>query len=314
MDPTIWGPLFWKVLHKSSFVAPRDAFTRLMKLMETLLPCPHCRSSYVSYCAKSPLSCDDASPPTWLWKIHDDVDVKLNKPNIPFSKLKRRCDVLWTLCDEDLWAVLFICILAIPDDPAPDDTTVAAAAELGVALSSCFEATNILRAPRYLNVTVGGTTIGSILDEYIEIRARFDVDAGNSRPSKESVVSKYDPVRTNYTVARTDVVDTASMEREEQHNQKVASPTHHGVQRTFSGRQGVPSSGNLAPTKNGLQTRSVAGIPTKPVLASLPGSKNNTVSNKEVVGSAWVEPRGFPRSSIHGAVAKRSSAVTRRIR
>ena len=115
MDPDIWGPTFWKLIHAASFEASVHDFAGLVNCLQHLLPCVHCRNSFNLYLQRYPVSCmgtDSAAASKWTWKIHDHVDLKLNQSTIAYTKLRRRCMITGAcVSDEEVWSFLFICIL-----------------------------------------------------------------------------------------------------------------------------------------------------------------------------------------------------------
>ena len=94
--PELWGPTAWRILHGASFDADAGSFARLVDVLQRVLPCPHCRTSFQYYCRDVPLACmDPALDPLavakWCWRLHDSVNRKLAKwPRLPFSSLQRR--------------------------------------------------------------------------------------------------------------------------------------------------------------------------------------------------------------------------------
>ena len=94
MDPLVWGPVTWRVLHEASFMLCAEDCITLFKCMRHLIPCQHCANSYAHYLtilppdklvsAEKPLSAEK-----WLWTIHDMVNQKLGRPCPAFSVL---CD------------------------------------------------------------------------------------------------------------------------------------------------------------------------------------------------------------------------------
>lgn len=97
VDPNVWGPPFWDLLFTLCFKCSSDCmpdFQNLFIGLETVLPCPHCRRSYISHKKalrpESLIQDETHSAAHWLWKIHDMVNAKLGKIAISFDKLEKR--------------------------------------------------------------------------------------------------------------------------------------------------------------------------------------------------------------------------------
>lgn len=140
MNPSIWGPSFWKVLHAASFYAERSAFVRLVDALRVLLPCPHCRSSYGDFCRKFPPQDTSYTQQHWAWLLHDRVNVKLGKDKLPYSKLAaRQAAFCASVTEDDAWSIVFVCLLsAMKDTAMPTQRLEEASSRLGPALSDCL--------------------------------------------------------------------------------------------------------------------------------------------------------------------------------
>lgn len=134
--PELWGPTAWRILHGASFDADAGSFARLVDVLQRVLPCPHCRTSFQYYCRDVPLACmDPALDPLavakWCWRLHDSVNRKLAKwPRLPFSSLQRRHAVFGlTVASDDAFGFLLVVLQQTPD-----------AHDLAPALADCFPA------------------------------------------------------------------------------------------------------------------------------------------------------------------------------
>lgn len=113
MDPLLWGPPFWAVLNgltqmsvappekEGACVVPRGTcvtvsptcavLTRLLELLRTTLPCPHCRASFDEYLHAHPVDICTDDVRLYIWNLRNDVNAKLRRHRIAFSVY---CDLL----------------------------------------------------------------------------------------------------------------------------------------------------------------------------------------------------------------------------
>jgi hypothetical protein len=91
MDPCIWGPPIWKLLHASATAgAPVEMIDHTLQTMAHVLPCAKCRNSLAKFLPRlTKLGFEDSA--TKLWFLHNLVNRKLGKPAMPF----RRAERLW---------------------------------------------------------------------------------------------------------------------------------------------------------------------------------------------------------------------------
>lgn len=104
MDPAVWGPATWRVLHEASFVLPADDSISLFRCLRHLIPCGDCAKSYAHYLTVLPpdklISADKKlSAEKWLWTVHDMVNQKLGRPCPAFSVLCDRARFQTRLAD-----------------------------------------------------------------------------------------------------------------------------------------------------------------------------------------------------------------------
>jgi hypothetical protein len=91
MDPCIWGPPIWKLLHASAAAgAPAELIDRTLETMAHVLPCAKCRGSLAKFLPRL-AKLGFADSVTKLWFLHNLVNRKLGKPAMPF----RRAERLW---------------------------------------------------------------------------------------------------------------------------------------------------------------------------------------------------------------------------
>ena len=120
MDPHVWGPPMWRLLNHTAWTLdPQHAqvFVHFVSTLSVLLPCRHCRDSFLVFSANAPLTPDDLTSPEvalkWVWFLHDLVNVKLQKPSIPFCKL---LDKLTTTAEALSVNDVMFCLRVITDN------------------------------------------------------------------------------------------------------------------------------------------------------------------------------------------------------
>ena len=90
MDPTVWGPSFWFVLHTVSLNYPeRPTYVEkrthhdFYRIVQHILPCEACRRHYKELFATYPIEpflTSKQSLVTWVVMIHNQVNKRLGKP------------------------------------------------------------------------------------------------------------------------------------------------------------------------------------------------------------------------------------------
>lgn len=90
MDPKVWGPHFWFVLHLVSFNYPdnpstpdKDNYKRFYESIGDILPCPSCKKHYKSHMSQFPIGVHLDSRIdliTWVVQVHNFVNKYLGKP------------------------------------------------------------------------------------------------------------------------------------------------------------------------------------------------------------------------------------------
>lgn len=90
MDPKVWGPHFWFVLHLVSFNYPdkpstfqKEAYAAFYHSVKDILPCPTCRQHYQNYLSQYPIQPhidERLHLVKWVIQIHNFVNNKLGKP------------------------------------------------------------------------------------------------------------------------------------------------------------------------------------------------------------------------------------------
>jgi hypothetical protein len=101
-----WGPFVWSILHALAEKAgkvvfqlyesdERRAWIQLLKATSEMLPCSDCREHYKKWIDTHPVSSIQTMPYAevknwirkWLWELHQDVNTRLDKPNVPLTDL-----------------------------------------------------------------------------------------------------------------------------------------------------------------------------------------------------------------------------------
>lgn len=90
MNPAVWGPHFWFVLHLVSFHYPdppntfdKESFKAFYHAIKEILPCAKCRKHYKTYLSQYPIEPNldrRIDLIRWVIQIHNFVNVKLGKP------------------------------------------------------------------------------------------------------------------------------------------------------------------------------------------------------------------------------------------
>ncbi len=133
MDTRFWGPPAWRFLHTLTFYPGEAAATRrLFTLLPYILPCKFCRHSLTGIYEELPVPRATADWPTWLHKVHAQVNEKLRRNNgqqIPpdpsFTAVKElyegRAPAVAAFPAWDfLFAIAYTHPLSTPEEPIPD--------------------------------------------------------------------------------------------------------------------------------------------------------------------------------------------------
>ena len=89
MDPKIWGPFMWFVLHIITFNYPenptpfhKESYRDFFNTLKNIIPCEQCRKHYAKHIQEYPISPHlDTKKQLieWLIHIHNMVNISLNK-------------------------------------------------------------------------------------------------------------------------------------------------------------------------------------------------------------------------------------------
>lgn len=100
LPPEIWGPIFWSTLHIVSMAYPdspsyseKRAAKEYFNALAFLLPCPVCRTHFSEILQAMPVESwldNRGSLMEWVWKVHNQVNVRLKKPEISMQEFYNR--------------------------------------------------------------------------------------------------------------------------------------------------------------------------------------------------------------------------------
>lgn len=98
-----WGPALWKILHSSTerFGIPslrrlpqeeRRIWSQLLQSLRYSLPCPQCKRHYQAFYETHPLPAlfTQADLRVWLYRLHSEVNQRLEKPDLSLSEVQER--------------------------------------------------------------------------------------------------------------------------------------------------------------------------------------------------------------------------------
>ena len=185
----VWGPPMWRMLHALAWNAEPADFVKFANLLQTLLPCMHCRASYVHYCQETPVTCFDVSKTEtskWTFFVHDRVNVKLSKPTTAYSTFIRRMQASpWCIADSEVWTVLFSCTFGALHHNAD---ALGDAARLGGTLRAALSGSP-LSSPAYLPDRILATE--NLLEQYLRCYNAFRVAHRMAALTRDQLDSQY---------------------------------------------------------------------------------------------------------------------------
>ena len=124
MNVNIWGPPFWEILHgMAGLVNARNytSFQFIMFHLNYLLPCIHCRNSYIEFYKLLDFTTQANNKYYMLqiYNLHNMVNKKLDDQkkrlnmNPSFDIILKRFYLSMNLpfCDEQLWKIIYILAL-----------------------------------------------------------------------------------------------------------------------------------------------------------------------------------------------------------
>ena len=121
MDPLLWGPCTWRTLFSIAFNSKSTDLrniSKLLKVLEKVLPCPTCRAHYIINRQGAdklfPLSKSTVNVQYWLWHLKSLVNKGEKQKNIEFKYVKLKYDVFGhTICDTELADMLMLISIAM---------------------------------------------------------------------------------------------------------------------------------------------------------------------------------------------------------
>lgn len=97
MNPEIWGPYMWFILHLISFNYPKNpspydkqAYTSFFTSIKDILPCENCKTHYSKNIQLYPIGPNLDSKRQlveWLITIHNQVNISLGKPTLTIGQV-----------------------------------------------------------------------------------------------------------------------------------------------------------------------------------------------------------------------------------
>ena len=111
MQTSLWGEKSWIFLNAIAANAPEHIPRARRKLyksffvdnLKELLPCIHCRHSFVEYSDELPIEAfwdTRGGVLTWLYLIHSKVNKKLSKPDISFLDYIKKVESMRAKCSK----------------------------------------------------------------------------------------------------------------------------------------------------------------------------------------------------------------------
>ena len=89
IPPEVWGPFFWHTIHIAALGYSQDpnysekkAMKEFFESLQIIIPCPICRTHYISHMAKLPIGPSlDSRKDLFRWTVdlHNDVNTMLGK-------------------------------------------------------------------------------------------------------------------------------------------------------------------------------------------------------------------------------------------
>lgn len=97
MNPKLWGPNFWYILHIVTFSYPKNptendknSYRDFFNILRYILPCDDCKKHYTKYITQYPITPhldSKANLIKWLIQIHNFVNISLGKPTYEPSEV-----------------------------------------------------------------------------------------------------------------------------------------------------------------------------------------------------------------------------------
>lgn len=92
-----WGRSGWQFLHTVTFAYPdhptlldKKRYLSFFKMIKYILPCPGCRRDFAKVKIDQKSFKNRETLSRWLVAVHNRINVKLGKPVVPYSIIKKR--------------------------------------------------------------------------------------------------------------------------------------------------------------------------------------------------------------------------------
>ena len=106
MDNKIWGPYFWFTLHTITLgysdnptYQDKRRYNDFFSSVQYILPCEKCREHYRTHLNNFPISIsldNKESLVQWLFNLHNQVNISLNKEAMSYEAFKEKYRKIYT--------------------------------------------------------------------------------------------------------------------------------------------------------------------------------------------------------------------------
>ena len=106
MDNKIWGPYFWFTLHTITLgysdnptYQDKRRYNDFFSSVQYILPCEKCREHYRTHLNNFPISIsldNKESLVQWLFNLHNQVNISLNKDAMSYESFKEKYRKIYT--------------------------------------------------------------------------------------------------------------------------------------------------------------------------------------------------------------------------
>ena len=94
VNPKIWGPYAWHILHNISINAKitdetKQNYIDFINIFQHIIPCPRCKVNLKEKYLMIPISLDTITPnniTNWTYTIHNSVNIETNKKEFNYNK------------------------------------------------------------------------------------------------------------------------------------------------------------------------------------------------------------------------------------
>lgn len=114
IDPTVWGPSAWELLHALSFcrLATLRNGKKMFQALQVILPCPKCRDSLKDHVEEHAFPVRRSEWSRWVYNLHTRVNSAKQFSNAPtFRKVRQKWRHAFSKCCRfsklNVWKFLF---------------------------------------------------------------------------------------------------------------------------------------------------------------------------------------------------------------